>query len=192
MAGVTALHRSDEAVFASHGDVFLVVWRTGTTVQLVGAMGRLVERFAAAHPAGVSMVVVVEEGCQMPDGPTRARMAADMKRHESFTRQMALVYEGTGFGAARAPEHRRWPPFRLPPEGDDEGPLERRRGRRVARRPARARRPQGGGRRRRSRRGPSAALKLRAPGDPLARQRRLGLPPSAEPVGLRGPRGGVG
>ncbi len=100
MAEVISHHRTEEAVFASFRETFLVVWRTATTVALVRAMGRHVERFAAAHPSGISMVVVVEEGCEMPDGPTREVMAGDMKRHESFTRHMALVYEGSGFRAA--------------------------------------------------------------------------------------------
>ncbi len=63
-------------------------------------MGRHVERFAATHADGISMIVIVEENCAMPDGPTRDLMANDMKRHEAFTNHMALVYEGTGFRAA--------------------------------------------------------------------------------------------
>ncbi|HSQ67603.1 MAG TPA: hypothetical protein VLM85_30545 [Polyangiaceae bacterium] len=100
MPELSALHVTREAVFASFRDLFIVVWRTQTTVPLVRTMGGDVERFAATQPNGISMVVIVEEHCAMPDGPTRALMAKDMKRHESFTRQMALVYEGSGFRAA--------------------------------------------------------------------------------------------
>jgi len=42
----------------------------------------------------------VEPACPMPDAAARELMARDMKRHETFTRDMALVYEGDGFRAA--------------------------------------------------------------------------------------------
>ena len=100
MLEVTTFHSTKDAVFAAFREYFIVVWRTQTTVPLVRAMGRNVERFAAQQDKSISMIVIVEEGCAMPDGPTRDVMATDMKRHETFTKHMALVYEGTGFRAA--------------------------------------------------------------------------------------------
>jgi len=97
---VTTFHSTPDALFAAHRDVFIVVWRTDTTQTLVRALGRHVERFSASHREGIAMIVIIEENCAMPDSATREVLATDMKKHESFTKQMALVYEGTGFRAA--------------------------------------------------------------------------------------------
>jgi hypothetical protein len=94
------LHSDAGLTLLGFRDVLVVVWRQTPTQSALGRLAALLNPFAARHPAGVAIIVVIEEGLAMPEGPVRERMARDMKRHEGFTRSMALVFEGQGFMAA--------------------------------------------------------------------------------------------
>lgn len=87
-------------VFGGWQDVFIAAWRATTTLMGARRVGIVMERFAARHPQGISLVMIVEPHCDMPDGATRDLIAKDMKRHESFTRHATMIYEGSGFKAA--------------------------------------------------------------------------------------------
>lgn len=100
MVGVEILEAEEGYVFAGFRDVFVVVWRQTIDIVRAARVAEVLERFAAKRPGGIAMFVVIESTCGLPDGETRDRMARDMKAHEHFTKQMLLVYEGTGFGAA--------------------------------------------------------------------------------------------
>ena len=77
-----------------------MIWRRTPTTPALVRLAAGLNAFASRHQNGIAMLVVVEPGTGMPEAAVRARMARDMKRHESFTRAMALVYEAEGFMAA--------------------------------------------------------------------------------------------
>src|SRR5262249_26282942 len=87
-------------VFAEIGDIFVVAWRQVTSVAAAMRMARTFRQFAAHHDRGVTILVVIEDSSGLPDAATRDLLARDLKKHEPFTRQLALVYEGEGFRAA--------------------------------------------------------------------------------------------
>lgn len=92
--------RNAEMACGSYGDVFLGLWRTAVTVDGARRVAVPMERLALRHPRGLSLLFVTEEECAMPDGEARKVFASDAKRHETFTRHMALVFEGEGFKAS--------------------------------------------------------------------------------------------
>jgi hypothetical protein len=97
---VDVIEAASDHVFGTWRDVFVSVWRSAATARTAVRLATVLRRFAAGHSGGVSMIVVIEPGCTMPDTEARERMSRDMKRHETFTRHMVLVYEGEGFRAA--------------------------------------------------------------------------------------------
>lgn len=89
-----------ELVCGGYRDVFMGVWRTAVTVEGARRVAIPMERLAARHRRGLSLMFAMEEHCRMPDSPAREALARDVKRHEAFTRHMVMVFEGEGFRAA--------------------------------------------------------------------------------------------
>jgi hypothetical protein len=86
--------------FLAGEELFVVCWKGAPTLESTRRLAVHLEKFAASCARPIGMLVVVDPHAPMPDQATRERMAADLKRHDTFTRQIALVYQGDGFRAA--------------------------------------------------------------------------------------------
>lgn len=98
--GVRIFESTEGFTFAACEDVFIALWKTLPNLEASKHLAAAIETFGQRRPEGLVMLVIVNAANELPDAATREAMARDMKRHESFTRAMALVYEGDGFRAA--------------------------------------------------------------------------------------------
>jgi HEAT repeat protein len=85
---------------ASWCNVGIAVWRVYTLAPDIDAVSSLLTRLAAKHPGGVGLVQVVEVGAVVPDADARAALARMLRDGSQFIRCAAVVYLGSGFGAA--------------------------------------------------------------------------------------------
>jgi hypothetical protein len=91
---------SPDFLFAGQDALFLAIWHAAPDMVGVRRIGLALERHAKRHPEGFAIVVVIEPGARPPGAEARALMARDLKKHESFTKCMAIVLEGEGFAIA--------------------------------------------------------------------------------------------
>ena len=96
------LENTPDYCFAHWSSVFLVIWRSGgeTTLEAVGKLRREFERFAAAHPSGVTLLTIVETGAALPPSHVRDALAGFMRSCDGKLKLSAVAFEGTGFRAA--------------------------------------------------------------------------------------------
>ena len=82
------------------GEVFVVIWRTDTTLPAVASMTQAFDRFAAkiGHPVG--LLTVVEEAAPLPSTAAREAIATFLRNNGARVRASAVVFEGSGFRAA--------------------------------------------------------------------------------------------
>jgi len=90
----------DDCIRATWCNVGIAVWRVYTLVPDIDAVGSMLTRLAAEHPQGVGLVQVVEIGAIVPTADARVALARMLREGSGFIRCAALVYLGTGFGAA--------------------------------------------------------------------------------------------
>lgn len=98
--GVRIFATTEGFTFAAREDVFIALWKRPPSVEASKHLAAALETFGQSRPDGLVMLVIVNAANDLPDAATREAMARGMKRHETFTRAMALVYEGDGFRAA--------------------------------------------------------------------------------------------
>jgi hypothetical protein len=85
---------------ASWCNVAIAVWRVYTLVPDIEAVSSMLTRLSAKHPQGLGLVQVVEVGAIVPVADARTALARMLRDGSHFIRCAAVVYLGTGFGAA--------------------------------------------------------------------------------------------
>jgi hypothetical protein len=81
-------------------NVFIQVWRNNPTEKLTRAMRASGRRFLDTTRGEVGSVVVIEDGCPVPDNQARVHTVGFLGDLRQRGRGIALVFEGEGFRAA--------------------------------------------------------------------------------------------
>lgn len=89
-----------DVVLAGFDNTFVVVWRNRTTIEGVRALCLHMERFAVKHGHSVGLITIVEPNAPILPRESREAIADFLGVFSKSIVASALVFEGTGFGAA--------------------------------------------------------------------------------------------
>lgn len=81
-------------------NVVVAIYKHETTVAGVASVKRVYNTCAAAHPGGVFLITIVEQGAPMPPSEVRDLLANFLEVGSGKTLMSAVVHEGSGFRAA--------------------------------------------------------------------------------------------
>jgi hypothetical protein len=80
--------------------VLVYVWRKTTRPEVVDEHRKYIENHIAKGRGPLAMVIIIEAQTEVPDGPTREKLAGLMQAAGPVGTCAAMVYEGTGFRGA--------------------------------------------------------------------------------------------
>ncbi len=81
-------------------NVVVAIYKHETTVAGVASVKRVYNTCVAAHPGGVFLITIVEQGAPMPPSEVRDLLANFLEGGTGKTLMSAVVHEGSGFRAA--------------------------------------------------------------------------------------------
>ncbi len=81
-------------------NVLIFVWREVTRPATVDEHRKYIENHVAKHRGPLSLFVITEPKSEMPDSPTREKLAGLLQAAAPVGCGAALVFEGTGFRGA--------------------------------------------------------------------------------------------
>ena len=81
-------------------NILIYVWRKTTRPEVVDEHRRYVENHVAKGRGPLAIVCIIEDKTEVPDGPTRDKLAGVLQAMGPLGTCGAMVYEGTGFRGA--------------------------------------------------------------------------------------------
>jgi hypothetical protein len=100
MENATILRADQDHCSGIWRNVLIYVWRNVTRPDAVEESRRYVEGHIAKARGPLAMVIITEAQSQMPDGPTREKLAAVLTAMAPAATCAAMVHEQTGFRGA--------------------------------------------------------------------------------------------
>lgn len=97
---LSIISQSEDSTTASHQDLLFQFWHHETTSEGIVSFERGLRAISKAFSPGVRVVIIVEPSARLPSKLLRNQIAQMMSRSRRKIRVTALVYEGSGFGAA--------------------------------------------------------------------------------------------
>jgi eukaryotic-like serine/threonine-protein kinase len=91
---------TDDYLFGTWRDVFLVIWKQETSLAGAQLMKQEILAFGRSRPRGVAGVFVVEEETAFPASEARKTIADALREMAPYTACAAVVFEGAGFRAS--------------------------------------------------------------------------------------------
>jgi hypothetical protein len=100
MPATTVVVTTPDHVIATYRHLAIIIWKVNTTLEGVRALREAARALAGAHPAGIGLLTLVEEGAPAPSGPARASMAQAAQTLGDVVRASAVTFEGDGLRAS--------------------------------------------------------------------------------------------
>jgi hypothetical protein len=80
--------------------ILIYVWRLVTRPEVVDEHQKYITKLVAGGPGPLAMMIVCEAKSEMPDAPTRTKLAGTLDAMAKVATCAAMVHEGTGFRGA--------------------------------------------------------------------------------------------
>jgi hypothetical protein len=96
---VVCAHDADYCI-ATWYNMFVVIFRKETRMDVVQALPAHLKPFAAAHPHGIGLLTIIEQHAPAPPSEVRAAVARFLSNCAGTVKASAVAFEGTGFRAA--------------------------------------------------------------------------------------------
>ncbi len=93
-------HRSAQSVIGTFENVGVAIWKTATSLELVGLLGVTLRRLSRDYDRGIGLIQVVDQAHPPIGSDVRTELHKMLIGASAYVRCSTVVYEGHGFRAA--------------------------------------------------------------------------------------------